>query len=87
MRTLLFVGMMLTPLAFADAYPPSHDCNQPDTPYEFDDQYQRDQFESDTEEYKRCISDFVDEQQDAIRKHKSAADEAIEEWNSFARST
>jgi LmbE family N-acetylglucosaminyl deacetylase len=56
-------------------------------PYEFQDQYEREQFQADVEEYKTCISDFVEEQQDAIRKHKSAADDAIEEWNSFARST
>jgi len=87
MRTLLLIGTLLSPLAYADSYPPSHDCDQPDVPYEFEDQYQRDQFVADTEEYKTCISDFVDEQQNAIRKHKSAADDAIEEWNSFARST
>ena len=86
MRTLVLMGILFTPLAFADSYPPSHNCNQPDIPYEFEDQFERDQFVSDTEEYKTCISDFVEEQQEAIRKHKSAADDAIEEWNSFARS-
>jgi LmbE family N-acetylglucosaminyl deacetylase len=87
MRTLLILAMLLSPLALADSIEPSHDCNKPDVPYEFQDQYERDQFEADVEEYKNCITDFVEEQQDAIRKHKSAADNAIEEWNSFARST
>lgn len=85
MRTLLLLGMLTSSLAFADLIEPSHDCSQPDVPYGFQDQYERDQFQADIEEYKTCITDFVEEQQDAIRKHKSAADEAIEEWNAFAR--
>lgn len=87
MRTLLIVGMLLSPLVIADTIEPSHDCDKPDIPYEFQDQFERDQFEVDVEEYKTCITDFVEEQQNAIRKHKSAADDAIEEWNAFARST
>ncbi|MBB6287652.1 LmbE family N-acetylglucosaminyl deacetylase [Pseudomonas sp. JAI120] len=87
MRALLLLGMLLSPLAFADTIEPSHDCSQPSVPYEFEDQNERDQFNAEVEEYKSCITDFVEEQQDAIRKHKSAADDAIEEWNSFARST
>ena len=87
MRTLLILGMLLSPLALADMIEPSHDCNQPDVPFEFQDQYEREQFRADVDEYKFCIAEFVEEQQDAIRKHNSAADDAIEEWNSFARST
>ena len=87
MRTLPLIVLLISPLVFADMIEPSHDCNQPDVPYEFQDQYEREQFQADVDEYKTCISDFVEEQQDAIRKHKSAADDAIEEWNSFARST
>jgi hypothetical protein len=86
MRTLLLLGTLLSSLAFADIVEPSHDCDKPDVPYEFQDQYERDEFETDVEEYKTCITDFVEEQQDAIRKHQSAADDAIEEWNAFARS-
>jgi hypothetical protein len=87
MRIFLLLGLLLSPLALADTIEPSHDCNQPDVPYEFQNQYERDQFRADVDEYKTCITDFVEEQQDAIRKHNSAADDAIEEWNSFARST
>lgn len=87
MRALLLIGIFFSPLALADLIEPSHDCSQPDIPYEFQDQYERDQFLADAKEYKTCIADFVEEQQDAVRKHNSAADDAIEEWNSFARST
>lgn len=87
MRALLVLGILLSPLALADIVEPSHDCNQPDIPYEFQNKYERDQFLADVEEYKTCITDFVEEQQDAVRKHNSAAEDAIEEWNAFARST
>jgi hypothetical protein len=40
-------------------------------------------FKLDVEQYKRCIEDFVEEQQDAVKKHKEAAEDAIDEWNSF----
>ena len=34
-------------------------------------------------EYQRCIQDFVEEQNQAIRNHQNAIDEAIDEWNHF----
>ncbi|WP_251962267.1 hypothetical protein [Pseudomonas sp. Marseille-Q5299] len=86
MRTLLMLGALLAAPAFADILEPSHDCTQPDIPYEFENSYERDQFLADAEEYKSCIADFVEEQEEAMRKHKSAADSAVEEWNSFAGS-
>ena len=71
--------------ALADSYTPSHYCSKPYKPFEFTSQWEVDSFLSDVENYKSCIEDFVEEQQDAIRKHQSAADEAIDEWNSFVR--
>jgi len=80
------LGALLTTPAFADIVEPSHDCNQPDIPYEFQNSYEREQFLADAEEYKSCIAEFVEEQEDAMRKHKAAAEGAVEEWNSFAGS-
>ena len=42
-------------------------------------------FYNDVERYKSCISDFVEEQEDAIRNHQSAAQNSIDEWNRFVR--
>ena len=86
MRILILLVALLSTSVLADIVEPSHDCNQPDIPYEFQNSYERDQFLTEVDEYKSCISDFVEEQEDAIRKHKSAADSAVEEWNSFAGS-
>jgi hypothetical protein len=37
------------------------------------------------EQYKSCIEDFVEEQERESRKHQVAAEEAIDEWNSFVQ--
>ena len=67
-----------------DMFTPSSSCSRPFKSYAMSD-WERDQFMSQVERYKQCIEDFVDEQNDAVRKHQAAADEAIEEWNSFVR--
>jgi len=58
---------------WADMFTPSHSCLKPHKPYEFNDQYELDNFMSDVESYKKCIQDFVEEQNVAVRKHQDAA--------------
>lgn len=72
--------------AMADTFQPDHNCRKPVKPYQFTSQWEIDSFRNDVEEYKRCITEFVEEQQDSIRKHSQAADNAIEDWNSFVNS-
>lgn len=67
----------------ADMFTPSHSCSKPYKPYKFNSEWDIRQFQDDVEDYKQCISDFVEEQEDAVRKHQNAAQEAIDEWNSF----
>jgi len=69
--------------ARADIFTPSHSCSKPYKPYQFDSDWEVRQFQDDVEDYKRCINDFVEEQEDAVRKHQEAAQEAVDEWNSF----
>ena len=54
---------------------PSHWCSRP---YDRTSEYA-------VTAYRNCIESFVDEQQDAIKRHASAAEAAIDYWNSFAR--
>lgn len=75
---ILFAGP-----AQADRRQPSHMCSKPFKPYQFRDEYDRSNFRWQVEQYKQCIADFVEEQNDAIKKHGRAAEEAIDEWNSF----
>ena len=44
-----------------------------------------DQFKDDDARYKQCITDFVDEQNEAVENHKRAAKNAIDEWNGYVR--
>ena len=69
--------------ASADMFTPSHSCSKPHKPYQFDSEWELENFKSDVETYKRCISDFVDEQRQAIRMHQNAAEGAIDEWNRY----
>lgn len=73
----------ITRLASADMFTPSHSCSKPYKPYEFNNQYEVDNFMSEVEWFKKCIEDFVEEQNDATRNHQSAAEEAIDEWNNY----
>ncbi len=86
--TANFLGLLLflSSAASADNFQPDDDCSEPYMPYEFASEFERDQFLSEVEDYKQCIAEFVDEQNDAITRHKAAAEESIEKWNSFARS-
>ena len=59
----------------ADYFSPGHSCSEP---YDRSDEW-------DVESFKDCIEDFVDEQNSAIRRHRQAANDAIDDWNSFAR--
>lgn len=74
-------------------FEPSHSCYKPTKPYKpysFSSQWdvdnynnELDTFADEVDIYKRCINDFVDEQNTAINTHKNAAESAINEWNSF----
>lgn len=74
-----------TPPVSADMFTPSNSCSKPQKPYEFTDRWQVDQFNNEVEDYKRCISEFVEEQQEEAKHHEDAAQEAIDEWNHFVR--
>ena len=67
----------------ADRFTPSHSCFKPYKPYQFNDQWELDNFNDEVQRYKRCISDFVDEQNEAAEQDQEAANDAIDEWNNF----
>jgi hypothetical protein len=71
--------------SFADSWQPSHSCHKPFKPFRFESQWELDNFRWEVQRYKRCIEEFVEEQEEAIRNHRNAANEAVEEWNRFVR--
>ncbi|HBT32961.1 MAG TPA: hypothetical protein DEB15_09020 [Pusillimonas sp.] len=69
--------------AKADMFEPSHICNKPYKPFEFASQWELDSFNDEVRQYKQCIANFVDEQNEAVANHQRAAEQAIDEWNNF----
>ena len=69
--------------AMADTYTEGHFCTQPVKPAEFDGNRDVDMFNDAVAAYKQCISAFADEHNRAADAHRSAASEAIDEWNRF----
>lgn len=72
-------------LVNADMFSPSHSCSKPYKPYSFTSRWELEEYKDSIERYKSCIEEFVEEQEEAIRHHQNAAQEAIDEWNRFAR--
>ena len=73
--SLFAVEALLPQQAAADSRGVSHSCSKPwDRSNEWS-----------VSSYRDCIEDFVDEQKSAIKRHADAADEAIDDWNSFAK--
>ena len=83
--TTLVMLILLSSPALADRMQPSNYCSPPSKPYKFTSQYEVDTFNAGVKQYKECISDFVDEQADAVKRHQAAASDAIDEWNQFVR--
>jgi hypothetical protein len=69
--------------ALADTFAPSHTCTQPIKPDQFSDNQEVDMFNDAVDAYKQCIAAFADDQNQAADVHRSAASEAIDEWNTF----
>lgn len=83
--TSIAMLLLLSVPAVADWYPSSNRCSAPSKPYKFTSQYAVDSYNADVTQFKKCISDFVDEQTKAVETHQAAASAAIDEWNQFAR--
>lgn len=81
---LALVSVFASAELFAhDRWQASHSCFKPIKSYEFQSQWEVDMFNNEVDMYRICIQQFVSEQEDAIRNHSRALDEAIDEWNDF----
>ncbi len=80
---LIFMFAAISWPVMADTYTESHFCTQPVKPGEFDNNREVSMFNDAVAEYKQCIAAFADEHNRAADAHRSAASEAIDEWNNF----
>lgn len=79
---VLIFAMISWP-AMADMFVPSHSCMAPVKPDQFNNNSEITMFNDAVTEYKKCISTFADEQNQAADAHRRAAGQAIDEWNKF----
>lgn len=80
-----FALLAMAPAIHADILPPSPSCHRPYKPYRFNTEWEVQQFQDEVARYKRCIADFVEEQNDEAENHRQAAQDAIDEWNRYVR--
>jgi predicted HicB family RNase H-like nuclease len=86
LKTLVVLLATTTSLSVYAEYVSSHSCSEPYKPYQFTTQYEVDTYNDETEEFRTCIEDYIEEQNDAVRDHQRAAEDAIDDWNNFANS-
>jgi hypothetical protein len=86
LKTLAVLLVTVTSLSVYAEYVSSHSCSEPYKPYQFTTQYEVDTYNDETEEFRTCIEDYIEEQNDAVRDHQRAAEDAIDDWNNFANS-
>ncbi|CAM4068588.1 hypothetical protein [Vibrio neonatus] len=87
-KKVFFAGLIVLVVSIpvlADIFTPSPSCSKPIKPYEFTSQWQLDSFNNDVQRYKRCIQNFISEQNRAVKTHQQAANNAINEWNRFVQ--
>lgn len=58
-------------------------CSAPVKPYKLTDKYEIDKYKMQVEKFKECITDFIEEQKQAVAKHNATINSAIDEWNLF----
>lgn len=69
--------------ALADMFHPSHSCREPYKPFSFTSRFELDMYFDEVEQYKDCLVEFIDDQEESIKKHRLATEDAANDWNSF----
>ena len=82
---MLISILLCTSGVMADSFTPSHSCYKPNMQVEPNSRAEANQLNSDIDNYKQCILNFVDEQNAAITFHQESAQTAIDEWNRFVK--
>ena len=79
-KTLVLLALL--PLSgFADMISPSHNCLRPARPSQFATDAEEASYQRNIGTYKRCLSDFINEQNKEARFHSEAARNATNDLN------
>lgn len=60
-----------------------HNCIKPIKALKYDTSEEIDKYYKSVENYKNCMTDFVEKNNEAADKHQNAANEAAAEWNEY----
>jgi hypothetical protein len=84
--SFLFLALLNSPIA-ADMGSPAHSCSKPKPydPINIGSRSDLEMYNDSVNRYKRCIEQFVGEQNKAVNRHHEAAVAATEEYNSFVK--
>ena len=84
--SFLILALLHGPIA-ADTGSPSHSCQKPKPydPMEYRSKSDVDVYNDSVERYKRCIGEFVEDQEKAAKRHHEAAVAATDEYNGFVK--
>ena len=67
----------------ADMISHSLSCSKPYKPSQLKTQNEVDKFNDYVESYRKCLSEFIEEQQEAASRHQQSAIDANNEWNRY----
>ena len=83
MVLILIYSFAISLPVLADMVSRSSSCSKPFRPSKITTQSEMDKFNRNVNTYKKCITDFVDEQQEAAKRHQKSASDAISKWNKY----
>jgi hypothetical protein len=79
----LFATISLS--AIADSAPPKHNCAKPDHPGTLASEARMKGFQKEVNDYRDCINKFASDQKVFSENHMTAGNNAINEFNTFAK--
>lgn len=81
---LLAATLLASTATHAHFFPETANCKGPVMPLEFVTELDKQEFDAKVAEYRGCLETFVGRQNEAMQKHKQAADNAAEAWKRYA---
>ena len=84
-KNLLGIVLVIATTTFSENFIAYKVFKKPYKPYKFNTPFEENKFFRDVEIYKAEIGKYIEEQDDAIRRHHAAREDAMEQWNDFAK--
>lgn len=76
--------MLLPGPASAHFFAETANCRAPKKPLTFAVELDRQQFEQQVDDYRNCLENFVNRQNQAMEKHRHSAEQAAKQWRQYS---